>query len=167
MSGPSEYERLQIEFLLHQAAVPVERNLALHLMPQTPLCRFVFESAVIPAMQKNGLNVEEMAVQFDSDSALADAVGWMARAEVIVADVSDWFSDIAYLLGVCHALGRCPILIGRGRVELPFNLQALRFVEYKPTTEGYVAFRDELTRALRIFLTAARATGCPDQPPAV
>lgn len=165
MNGPSEYERLQIDFLLHQAGIPIERNLALHLMPQTPLCRFVFESSIIPAMQKNGLNVKEMEVTFDSDSAITDAVGWMARAEVIIADVSDWFADVAYLLGICHAMGRCPILIGRRNVQLPFKLQALRCIEYSPTTVGYHALREELTRSLRIFLMAARATQRPDQPP--
>ncbi len=158
MSGISDFERHQITSLLPDHTTPIEPNLALHLMPQTALCRYVFEAAVIPAMARNDLDVQAMAVVFDSDSTLADAFVSMIRAEVIVIDLSDWFSDLAYLLGCCHAMGRCPILIGRRRVDLPFNLQALRGIEYRVTKEGYHALREELTRALRIFVTASRAT---------
>jgi hypothetical protein len=158
MSGISDFERLQITSLLSEHTAPIEPNLALHLMPQTNLCRYVFDVAVIPAMARNDLNVQEMDVIFDSDSTLADAVATLTRAEVVVMDLSDWLSDLAYLLGLCHALGRCPILIGRRHVNLPFNLRALRCIEYRASQEGYLALREELTRTLRIFLTASRAT---------
>ena len=161
MPGNSEYERLQIESLLAVLSIPIERQLAVHLLPQTDLARFAFQSAVVPAMAQNELNVREIDVVFDSDSNLADVAGWLIRAEVIVADISDWCPDVAYLVGLCHAMGRCPILIGRRPVKLPFNLHALRWIEYQPTTEGYFALREELARSLRVFLTAARATQRP------
>jgi hypothetical protein len=158
MSGISDFERLQIESLLGAKDRPVDPGLALHLMPENGLCRYVFETAVIPAMARNDLSVQEMDVIFDSDSSLADAVIWLTRAEVIVVDVSDFFADIAYLLGLCHAMGRCPILISRRHAQIPFNLHALRCIEYRATQESYLATREELTRAIRIFLTASRAT---------
>ena len=40
--------------------------------------------------------------------------------------------------------------------DVPFNLAALRHVEYEGTDDGLLSLRDNLTRAVRVFLTAAR-----------
>ncbi|HEX8522806.1 MAG TPA: hypothetical protein VF669_11155 [Tepidisphaeraceae bacterium] len=109
-------------------------------------------------MEANELMVREMEVAFDSDSPVVNATNELLRAEVIVADASDFVSDVAYLLGLCHAMGRTPILIARRGVQLPFHLDALRCIEFRPESEGYRLLREELTRTLRIFLMASRAT---------
>lgn len=159
MAGISEYERLQIASLTNARPAVIVRKRALHLMPQTDLTRLVFETCVIPAMARNELDAKELEVVFDSDSPIANALAELLRAEVIVADVSDFFADVAYLVGLCHGVGRSPILIARKGIQLPFGLDALRCIEYRPDTQGYHLLREELTRALRIFLTASRATG--------
>ena len=51
------------------------------------------------------------------------------------------------------------LLIAQSPVELPFDLGALRCLRYKLDRESLVDLRNNLTRALRIFLAAARKGG--------
>jgi hypothetical protein len=44
-----------------------------------------------------------------------------------------------------------------GATDLPFNLRALRCIEYVDTKFGLHALREELSRVIRVFLMAARA----------
>jgi hypothetical protein len=45
--------------------------------------------------------------------------------------------------------------------QLPFNLAGLRHVEYVRGHAGLMALRSDLTRAVRVFLAAARAGADP------
>jgi hypothetical protein len=127
-------------------------------MPTGDVPGSVFEVAVLPAMQKNGLNAVGVARAFDSDSALADVHVWLERAEVITADVPPDNPDLLYVLGLAHGMGRCPLILTHGFVALPFNLNALRCVEYGTRTpDELLRLRESLTRAVRVFLTASRA----------
>ena len=151
-----EFERLQIESVLGSASFSIRRGLGLHLMSVTDQSRVIFDVSVRPAMHKSGLDVRQMEVAFDSFTALGEVATWIRKAEVITADLSDWNADVAYVLGLCHALGRCPILLAKRPVDLPFNLEALRCVSYDASAQGFFELREELASVLRIFLTASR-----------
>lgn len=99
----------------------------------------------------------ESFVAFDSDSPLSEVCHHLQMAEVILADLSDASSHLMYVLGMAHALGRCPLLVVGDGSRLPFNLQALRAIEYGPGPQGLGLPREQLERAIRIFLTCARA----------
>ena len=157
MPGPSEYEKLQIGSLLGQRNYLIHPGLGIFLMPVTDASDYVFRTAVRPAMHAAGLATQQMEALFTSSTALVDVVGWLSRAEVIVVELSNFNSDVAYALGLAHAMGRCPIMIARAPLDLPFNLEALRCIRYKTDLQGIYELREELTRALRIFLAASRS----------
>lgn len=159
MRQVSEYERLQIESLLACRGASVQEGNGVFLMPEGERFGRVFEAAVLPAMQKNGLNAKGTAIAFESSSSLWEVGRVVQSAEVIVANVTGWNADLVYVLGLCHGLGRCPLLLAAEPIELPFNLMALRFVEYREDDEGLRQLRGELTRAIRVFLAAGRAQG--------
>lgn len=159
MGGISEYEHLQIDALLRRGrGSAIDPESGTFLMSDNDRSRTLFDVAVLPAMRKNGLNADATVVLFDSSSALADVHKFVMAAEVIVADVSQLNPDLWYVLGLCHGLGRCPILIALHAIELPFNMPELRCVEYRPTEQGLYDLREELVRVIRVFLAAARAT---------
>jgi hypothetical protein len=151
-----EYERALVESLLQSMAVPVQRGLGLFLMPQQPAFELVHEVAVLPAMHANGINVLEVAKVFESESMLAEVVGWLQSAEVIVADLTGANANVLFVVGLACGMRRCPLIISQSPLDLPFNLSALRWVEYKPGNAGLWLLRDNLTRALRVFLAASR-----------
>ena len=155
--GIPEFERLQIEWLLGTKSIPIRQGLGLHLMSQTPASRDIFDAAVRPMMHGSGLDVWRVEIAFDSSSCVSDVASWIRRAEVITADVSDWNGDVAYVLGMCHALGRCPILIARRPVDLPFKLDEVRCIAFDADASGLHELRQELGRALRTYVNASRA----------
>ena len=163
MGTISQYERLQIGSLLSSGGAQIEPGAGLFLMPEDPAFRRVLEVAVAPAMRKNELNLGVIEIVFDSGSSLREVCQRVLSAEVIVADVSTVNADLMYALGLCHGLGRCPILLVAEPANLPFNLAALRCVEYVKSDEGLRALRQQLTRAIRVFLAASRAGGKPER----
>ena len=159
MPGVSPYEREQIESLLRLGAPPaeVQRGVGLHLMSSGVDAMLVYDLAVAPALWENGINVVGAIRAFDSDSDLRDVARWIATAEVVLADVSSGATDLMYTLGLCHGLGRCPLLLVRATARLPFDLRTLRHFEYDESPQGLAALREQLTRAVRVFLTASRS----------
>lgn len=159
------YERLQIESLLRSERIPRVPGIGLCLMTEHRTSQRVFDLAVLPAMKKNGLNVVDPVVVFNSSSDLAEAVRWLQEAEVIVADLGILSADLLYILGLAHGLGRCPLLLTQNANELPFNLGALRWLEYRPDLGDLKELREHLTRAIRVFLLASKTRPSDESSP--
>ena len=158
MLGVPPYESLQIQSLLqHDPARPIEEGVGLFIFPAGGDGRTLFDLAVLPAMRKNGLNHTAVREVFHDASMLADVCRTVQTAQVIVVDLDDLNPAVMYVLGLCHGLRRCPILLTRDATTLPFNLAALRYVEYTSLKPGYFTLRDRLERALRVFIAATRA----------
>jgi hypothetical protein len=152
---PGDYERLQIESLLQSHSQGgLDAGVGLFLMPRHEDVQWVHDVAVLPAMRKNGLNNVAPVWVFGSDSQLREVVRWLRAAHVIVADLTYLNADVMYVLGLAHGLGRCPILIHHEDVEVPFNLDALRCIEYRADPDGLLELRARLTRAIRLLLSA-------------
>jgi hypothetical protein len=155
----SHYERLQIDSLLHpRDAAKVQPGVAVFLSPKTHSLQHLYDIAVGPALRENGLNRVDVARVFTSDSPLVEVSRWLVTAEIIIAELSAVTNgDLMYTLGLAHGLGRCPLLLVQRDAELPFNLAGLRHVQYTRSTSGLVTLREDLTRAVRVFLASARA----------
>jgi hypothetical protein len=168
MAGVSAHERSLIDGVLGAPAPAaaaqrrIEPGLALVLMTLIDQREQVLRVAVEPALRANHLNVRGVRVVFDDETPLPIVADWVGRAEVIVADVSQLNAAVLYVLGLCHGLRRCPLMIARSPVELPFDLGALRCLRYRTERESLIDLRNHLARALRIFLAAARHSGDAD-----
>jgi len=163
MAGVSAYERSQIDAVIGAPAPPAERRidagLALVLIPLIDQREEVLRVAIEPALRKNRLNVGGVRVVFDDETPLPIVADWVGRAEVIIADVSQLNASVLYVLGLCHGQRRWPLLIARSPVELPFDMGALRCLRYRMDRESLLELRENLTRALRVFLAAAQRGG--------
>ncbi len=144
--------------MLHPPGAPVQAGVALFLCPDGEPSEQLYAQAVGPALRVNGLNRVDVIRVFDSDSALVDVTQALAKAEVIVAELSAPGADLMYVLGLAHGLARCPLMLVERTSQLPFNLAGLRHVGYTRTSAGLIALRSALTRAVRVFLAAARAS---------
>jgi hypothetical protein len=155
----SNYERLEIDALLRGGSPPLARRRGggLVLLPESDFFADLCGAAILPALHDNGLNQRPTVHVFDSDTFLDTVHAELTAADVIVADVTGRNPDLLYVLGLCHGIGRCPLLIAQRPAELPFGLGALRHVGYAATAEGVRRLREDLSRALRVFLAASRA----------
>jgi hypothetical protein len=154
----SEFERLQIESLLQPKPEQVHRGTGLFVMPAIDVVDTVYHFAVRSAFRKNEIDASRAVVVFHSESLLSEIAHYGRTAEVIVVELTTLQPELMYVLGMCHGIGRCPILLVQKGEPVPFNLQALRCLEYEPTRDGFFALRENLERAVRTFLSATRAS---------
>lgn len=157
MAGVSKYEQSQIDAVTRASVIrPVERGMGLFAAPVGEESARVHEIAVLPAFRKNRLNLRDVAIAFDDLALLEDVCRWVKTAEVIVVDASGLNPGVLYVLGLCHGIGRSPILIAReGTCDLPFNLVATGCSYYETTSEGLLTLRQDLARRVRVFLASA------------
>lgn len=153
------YEREQIEALLRWPGAGPTSGEALCLGNDDGFAREVYEQGVTPALRAAGLSGRFSSFAFDSDSDLARVVSHIASAEVVLADIDPRNGDLMYVLGLCHGIGRCPILLVRDPWELSFNLREFRCVIYRSDSVGLVGLRAELERVIRCHLYGIRGRG--------
>lgn len=70
----------------------------------------------------------------------------LRKADAVVADLTDNNSNVLYETGIAHAIGKEVVLITQDVNTLPFDLRALRCIEYQ---ESNLA---ALERELQLFL---------------
>ena len=163
MAGGSAYERIEIESLLHGTSPGAAPEAALVLLPDAEPFLEVWRAAIVPALQENAFPFAARVPVFDAGATLDVVHRHLLAAEVIVADVTGLNPAVLYLLGLCHGRGRCPLLIGPREMDLPFNLRSLRHVGYEHDAQGLRRLRQDLGRALRVFLMASRAQYPPGE----
>jgi hypothetical protein len=160
VAGVSLYERQLIETLLQRASPPpIEPGSGLVAFDAcVDQARRAYEIAVVPAMRSAGLNLADIGLAFSDESTLAKVTRALFTAEAIVVDLSSLNPSVFYVLGLAHAIGRCPLLItSGGEVSLPFNLRSLRCIHYRNSAESLRRLREDLARALRVFLASAQS----------
>jgi len=159
MAGPSEFERGRIDSLICPKVRPIVRGTVLFVSAQLPRFADVYAVSVAPAVRKNGIATPQPFLVLDSDSPLCAVWERVQTTELLLFDLTEFVPDVMYVLGMAHAMGRCPLLMAQeGTPASPFDLHGLRRIEYVADAEGLRGLREELTRAVRIHLAGVRAT---------
>ncbi len=79
-------------------------------------------------------------------------ISHLAEADIVIADLTGQNANVFYELGVRHAVRSNTILIAEQMNDIPFDLRALRAIEYEYTPEGMRAFERRLGEAVRSIL---------------
>jgi hypothetical protein len=159
LPGVSDYERRQIDSVLHARPRSVARGTALVLLPVGEPFERMHDVAITPALMTSGLNRSFVRRAFDHVSPLAGVLEAVMTAEMIVADLTILNPSVMYVVGLAHGQGRCPLIIAEQGLELPFDLHLPRCVRYARSDPGLVELREELTRVIRVFVASVRAGG--------
>ena len=151
-----KFEQVQTESVLHGYGVEIERGTGFVLLPHTDEFTGIFEYAITPAMEANGIVVKKAEDIYQPGPILEQVWERIRKAEVIVADLSGKNANVIYELGLCYGIQRCPILLVRDPAELPFSLRNLRYIEYGDSAEGTANLKRRLTATIEEFLAAVR-----------
>jgi hypothetical protein len=157
LSRVTRFEQELIDAALVRQGADIPPGAALVLMPDSVEFLQIFDQAVSPSLVDCGFRVAG-GLAFDSHSWVSDVVRLILGVEVIVADVTNLNPDVMYVLGLCHGVGRCPILLSQDAEALPFNLDILRCIRYAPDAKGSDELRNRLSRAIRVFRIQAAAS---------
>lgn len=156
--GVPTFEQKQTASILHGSGVRITTGKGFVLMPHNDECRGIYDLAIRPAMEANGLAVIKAEDIYKPGAILAQVWQEILTSEVIVADMSGKNSNVIYELGLCYGISRCPILLVRNPEELPFNLRSLRYIEYENTAKGTDDLKHKLTAYIEQFLASARGS---------
>lgn len=158
MMRVSPFEKQLVDAAVLHGSADIAAGTAIVLMPDVGDLLRVFQEAVSPALRDCGFDAGIAELAFDSRGWVSDITRYAMGAEILLADVTDCNPDVMYALGLCHGLGRCPMMISQDLDRLPFNLGMLRCIRYSTDANGLHRLREDLARAVRVFLAEAQTS---------
>lgn len=111
----------------------------------------VFEEVIQAACQKVGIDpvrADQIAV---AGEITEQVFRHLLEDDVVIADVSNGNPNVMYELGLRHTTGRLTIQIGEFG-QLPFDITAIRTIQFSRSPRGLIDARNELERALQAGL---------------
>ena len=112
----------------------------------------VFERVILPACQLNGIE----PVRADQIAATGEINEQVFRHlledDIVIADVSGGNPNVMYELGLRHTRNKLTIPIGEFG-QLPFDIQAVRTIQFSRSDRGLIDARKALEKALTAGLT--------------
>ncbi len=112
------------------------------LMPFTDSFRDTYFLGIKPACEEAGYYCERLDEQIFEETMLERIYNQIAKADIIVADLTERNPNVFYETGYAHGLGKRVILLTRNSEDIPFDLKHHFHIVY---SEGIV----DLKRRLR------------------
>ena len=100
------------------------------LMPFSAAFDDAYEVAIQPACDAAGAYAERVDKQIFVGSIMDRVYNQIAKADVVVADMSERNPNVFYEVGYAHALGKTTILVTRIESDIPFDLRQYPHVVY-------------------------------------
>jgi hypothetical protein len=96
----------------------------------------VYHLGIKPAADAAGAYCERVDEQFFAESILARIYNQIAKADLIVADMSGRNPNVFYEVGYAHALGKIVILLTKNSDDIPFDLKHYPHIIYADSIAG-------------------------------
>lgn len=100
------------------------------LMPFSAAFDDAYEVAIRPACDAAGAYAERVDKQIFAGSIMDRVYNQIAKADLVVADMSERNPNVFYEVGYAHALGKTTILVTRSEADIPFDLRQYPHVVY-------------------------------------
>ena len=114
--------------------------------------RPVYEDHILNVTNSLKLVAKRADDFFGARHIMSDVWEAINSARVIIADCTERNPNVFYEIGVAHTLGRTVILITQNGSDVPFDLQAIRYIRYEYTPRGMTIFEKSLEQTLRAEL---------------
>lgn len=131
------------------------RPFAFVLMPFAARYDDVYQLAIQEACDDAGAYAERVDKQIFTGNILERVFNQIAKADLIVADMSERNANVFYEVGYAHALGKTTILVTQRAEDIPFDLQQYPHIVYG---ESLARLKSELARSVRWHLENPRGT---------
>jgi hypothetical protein len=122
------------------------------LMSFKPELRPVYEDHILNVTNSLKLVAKRADDFFGAHHIMSDVWEAINAARVIIADCTGRNPNVFYEIGVAHTLGRTVILITQNGTDVPFDLQAIRYIQYEYTPRGMSVFEKSLAQTLKAEL---------------
>ena len=89
-----------------------------------------YETIYEPAIKSSGLEPRRADDLYRPSSIVHDIWSLTKEAKIVLADLTDKNPNVFYELGLAHAMAKPAILVTASLSDVPFDLRALRVLEY-------------------------------------
>ncbi len=104
------------------------------LMPFAKEFDDVYQLGIKVACEEAGAYAERLDEQLFAESMLQRIYNQIAKADVVVADMTNRNPNVFYEVGYAHALGKVVILLTQEDGDIPFDLKHYRHIVYENVT---------------------------------
>ena len=126
---------------------PVKQRQIAVMMPFDHIFTEVFKAINILGMSIGCSCVRADGI-WNEDAIIQDIVNLIIESKVVLCDVSGRNPNVFYEAGIAHAMGKSVVLITQNEQDVPFDLRHLRYVQYLPNNQGYMALQNSLRERL-------------------
>ena len=123
------------------------------LMPFDSSFDDIYQLGIKDACKKAGAYCERVDEQIFQETILDRIYNQIAKADVIVADMTGRNANVFYEVGYAHALGKTTILLTQEADDIPFDLKHFPHIVYGAKI---TALKDDLHQRLKWFLSQPR-----------
>jgi hypothetical protein len=136
-----------------QKNIPTEdEKLIFVLMPFAEKYKEIYEDIIKPLVKEMGLRSLRADEIFGPGAIMEDILRLIAKARIIIADVTGRNPNVFYELGIAHTVKNDVIIITQNLDDVPFDLRHLRYIEYSQTLRGSQYLRSELKNTIESLL---------------
>lgn len=112
-----------------------------------------YESIYVPGIEAAGLSPRRADDLYRPSTIVSDIWAFTQEATVVLADLSGKNPNVFYELGLAHALAKPAVLVAESMDDVPFDLRALRVIEYdKNESHWGVLLQEKISKALKEVL---------------
>lgn len=112
----------------------------------------IWQQVLIPAIQEIGMK----AIRADDlygQNIMEDVWNSILQAAIIVCDTTGRNPNVFYELGIAHTLGKKVLLLTQNLDDIPFDLRALRHIEYSNTISGGTQLKEKIKNHIKETLS--------------
>jgi hypothetical protein len=128
------------------------------LMPFAKEFDDAYKLAIRPAAEAAGAYCERIDEQIFADNILARLYNQIAKADLLVADMTGRNANVFYEVGYAHALGKTVVLVTRREDDIPFDLKHYPHIIYG---DSLTTLKDELSARVAYHLSQPRGEPPP------
>ena len=132
---------------------------ALAVLPSGGAFDDSWELAIRPACEAAGAYAERLDAQLSPETVLQRIQNLIAKADLVIADMTEPHANIFYATGYAHALDKQVILLTKKAGDIPFDLK-----HYPHISGNLTELRPELERRARHLLDAGMRGAPPATP---
>jgi hypothetical protein len=111
--------------------------------------------AVTEASRRNGMSCLRADDIWVDSTIIQDVFSLIYRSCIVVCDFTGRNPNVLYEAGIAHTLGKHVIPITQYPGDIPFDLQAHRFLQYHNNAEGHMTLTDNLSSRIETLRSGA------------
>lgn len=126
------------------------RELCFAIMPFGGWFDDYYTTIYCPAIENAGLKPCRADDLYRPSTIVHDIWSYTKRAKLILADLTGKNANVFYELGLAHALAKPAILVVENMDDVPFDLRALRIIEYDKNAPNWGdVLKDKIETSIR------------------